>query len=67
MKHWTDRLPPKILGEMMSAYGTPHVRIEHVVDWLLTQELDRQKNEKFTFRYNVDTILNHVGDANESN
>jgi hypothetical protein len=67
MTHWANRMPPPILAEMYKQYGTPHIQLEHVVDWLITQELDRQKKEKFTFDYNLDTLFTQIGDANESN
>lgn len=66
MTHWSQRLPAPILSEMMATYGTDHITVDHIVDWLLTQELSRQKEEKFTFKYDRDTLVTNVGDANES-
>jgi hypothetical protein len=66
MTHWSRRLPARILSQIMAQYGTEHISTDHVVDWLLTQELDRLHSEKFTFEYDMSRILNHIGDANES-
>lgn len=59
-----ERLPLKIRHEMHCIYGAD-LKLDHIVDWLLIQELDRRKKEEFTVNYNLDTLHNHVGDANE--